>query len=103
MKELNKENYPVVLSGDFNLTEETEPLKIIAGEMKDSFTIVKKQYGPKGTFQDFNINVQAKDRIDYIFVKGFRVLSQRHINDRRENLLYPSDHFPVLAELKFEK
>ena len=41
MKELNKENYPVVLSGDFNLTEETEPLKIIAGEMKDSFTIAK--------------------------------------------------------------
>ena len=94
----------MVLSGDFNLTEETEPLKIIAGEMKDSFyNSEKKQYGPKGTFRDFNINVPAKDRIDYIFVKGFRVLSQRHINDRRENLLYPSDHFPVLAELKFEK
>ncbi|AJW64601.1 Endonuclease/Exonuclease/phosphatase family protein [Elizabethkingia miricola] len=104
MKELNKENYPVVLSGDFNLTEETEPLKIIAGEMKDSFyNSEKKQYGPKGTFQDFNISVPAKDRIDYIFVKGFRVLSQRHINDRRENLLYPSDHFPVFAELRFEK
>lgn len=51
MKELNKENYPVVLSGDFNLTEETEPLKIIAGEMKDSFTIAKKQYTRKEHFR----------------------------------------------------
>ncbi|WP_407484050.1 endonuclease/exonuclease/phosphatase family protein [Elizabethkingia meningoseptica] len=104
MKALNKENLPVVLSGDFNLTEDTEPLKIIAAEMKDTFyNSENKHYGPKGTFQDFNVNVPAKDRIDYVFVKGFNVISHRHINDRRESLLYPSDHFPVFTELKFEK
>jgi endonuclease/exonuclease/phosphatase family metal-dependent hydrolase len=60
-------------------------------------------YGPKGTFTAFDVNTVPKERIDYIFVKGFDVLSNRTINDRRENLLYPSDHFPILAEIKFKK
>ncbi|SFH81020.1 endonuclease/exonuclease/phosphatase family protein [Halpernia frigidisoli] len=101
-KELNPKNLPLVLTGDFNLTEDSEPIKILSKNLDDSFYHSKtKHYGPLGTFTAFHINVIPKDRIDYIFVKDFKVLSHRHINDRRENLLYPSDHFPVLAELKF--
>ena len=95
---------PIILSGDFNLTEDTEPIKIISKNLNDSFYHSETpHYGPVGTFTAFNINEIPKDRIDYIFVKGFKVKSHRHINDRRENLLYPSDHFPVLVELKFDK
>jgi len=103
MKELNPKNLPVTLSGDFNLTEETEPIQILSKNLDDTFyTSEKKHYGPAGTFTAFNINEIPKERIDYIFVKGFKVKSHRHINDRRENLLYPSDHFPVLTELQFQ-
>jgi len=102
IKEMNPKNLPVTLSGDFNLTEDSEPIKILSQNLNDSFYHSEtKPYGPKGTFTAFNVNEIPKDRIDYIFVKGFRIKSQRHINDRRENLLYPSDHFPVLAELAF--
>lgn len=101
-KELNPKNLPLVLTGDFNLTEDTEPVKILSQNLKDTFYhSEKKHYGPKGTFTGFNVNEVPKDRIDYIFVKGFKIKSQRHINDRRENLLYPSDHFPVFSELSF--
>lgn len=104
IKEINPENLPVTVSGDFNLTEDSEPIKIMSKSLQDTFYHSEtKHYGPKGTFTGFNINEVPKDRIDYIFVKGFRTRSQRHINDRRENLLYPSDHFPVLAELSFLK
>jgi len=104
IKELNPGNLPIILSGDFNLTEDTEPIKIISKNLNDSFYHSETpHYGPVGTFTAFNINEIPKDRIDYIFVKGFKVKSHRHINDRRENLLYPSDHFPVLVELKFDK
>ncbi|WBV55767.1 endonuclease/exonuclease/phosphatase family protein [Chryseobacterium daecheongense] len=100
IKELNPGNLPLTLSGDFNLTDNSEPIKIISQNLKDSFYNSETQhYGPKGTFTGFNVNEIPKDRIDYIFVKGMKIKSHRHINDRRENLLYPSDHFPVIAEL----
>ncbi|WP_343663418.1 endonuclease/exonuclease/phosphatase family protein [Chryseobacterium mucoviscidosis] len=102
IKEINPKNLPVTVSGDFNLTEDSEPIKIMSQNMKDSFYHSEtKHYGPKGTFTGFNVNEIPKDRIDYIFVKGFKIKSHRHINDRRENLLYPSDHFPVLVDLMF--
>ncbi|WP_080777867.1 endonuclease/exonuclease/phosphatase family protein [Chryseobacterium phocaeense] len=102
IKEMNPKNLPLTLTGDFNLTEDSEPIKILSQNLNDSFYHSEtKPYGPKGTFTGFNVNEIPKDRIDYIFVKGFKIKSQRHINDRRENLLYPSDHFPVLAELAF--
>ncbi|QQQ26608.1 endonuclease/exonuclease/phosphatase family protein [Chryseobacterium indoltheticum] len=102
IKEINPKNLPLTLSGDFNLTDDTEPIKIISQNLKDSFyNSEKKHYGPKGTFTAFNVTEVPQDRIDYIFVKGFKIKSNRHINDRRENLLYPSDHFPVLTELQF--
>lgn len=102
IKEINPKNLPLTLSGDFNLTDDTEPIKIISQNLKDSFyNSEKKPYGPKGTFTAFNVTEVPQERIDYIFVKGFKIKSQRHINDRRENLLYPSDHFPVLTELQF--
>ncbi|MEG1591681.1 endonuclease/exonuclease/phosphatase family protein [Chryseobacterium sp.] len=102
IKEINSKNLPLTLSGDFNLTDDTEPIKIISQNLKDTFyNSERKPYGPKGTFTAFNVTEVPQERIDYIFVKGFKIRSHRHINDRRENLLYPSDHFPVLTELQF--
>lgn len=104
IKELNPKKLPLTLTGDFNLTDDSEPIKIISESLDNAFYHSKKShYGPKGTFTGFDINTVPKDRIDYIFVKGFEILSNRTINDRRENLLYPSDHFPILAEIKFKK
>ncbi|MBE4951303.1 endonuclease/exonuclease/phosphatase family protein [Chryseobacterium culicis] len=100
IKELNPGNLPVTLSGDFNLTDDSEPIKILSQNMKDTFYHSEtKHYGPAGTFTGFNVNEVPKERIDYIFTQGFKIKSHRHINDRRENLLYPSDHFPVIVNL----
>lgn len=104
IKEFNKNDFPVVLAGDFNLTEDSEPIKMLSDQLKDTFYhSLKKPYGPKGTFTAFDINKVSENRIDYIFVKDFKVNSYRTINDKRQNLLYPSDHFPILVELKFQK
>lgn len=104
IKKLNPKNVPLTLTGDFNLTDDSEPIKIISKSLANVFYHSKKtHYGPKGTFTGFDINTIPQDRIDYIFVKGFEVLSNRTINDRRENLLYPSGHFPILAEINFKK
>ena len=103
IKKLNPKNLPLTLTGDFNLTDDSEPINIISKSLTDSYYHSKKpHYGPKGTWQNFDINTPSTERLDYVFVKGFDVLSNRTINDRRENLLYPSDHFPVLTEISFK-
>ena len=102
IKQFNTKNLPVVLTGDFNLMDETAPIKTISEQLSNTYYHSKKpHYGPHGTFTAFDTNIIPKERIDYIFVKNFECETVRTINDRRENLLYPSDHFPVLAELKF--
>lgn len=104
ISKFNTKNYPVILTGDFNLTDDSLPIKTISKELNDSYTTsLLSPYGPKGTFTAFDVNVIPENRIDYIFTKNFNVLNYRAINDRRENLLYPSDHFPILVELKFKK
>ena len=104
IKELNPQNLPLTLTGDFNLTDDTEPIRIVSKSLDNVYYNSKKpHYGPIGTFTAFDVNTVPKDRIDYIFVKGFEAEPNRTINDRRENLLYPSDHFPILAEISFKK
>ncbi len=102
IKTLNTKTLPVILTGDFNLTDETQPIKILAQNLQDTYkNCAKPPYGPTGTFTAFDINKIPTDRIDYIFTQKFRCIDHRIINDRRENLLYPSDHFPVMATLSF--
>lgn len=104
IKTLNSKNFPVILTGDFNLTEDTKPLKTISENLINTyFHCEKKPYGPKGTFTAFDTKTIPTQRIDHIFVKNLVCETYRTINDRRENLLYPSDHFPILVSLRFIK
>ncbi len=102
IKEFAKtDNYPIILTGDFNMSPEHESIKNIQNFMQDSYKVSKiKHYGPSGTFNDFDILKKLNYRIDYIFVKGYKVLKHRHIEDRRANDLRISDHLPVIAEFE---
>jgi endonuclease/exonuclease/phosphatase family metal-dependent hydrolase len=90
---------PVILMGDFNLTPETTPIQTLSATLTDTYT-TERPYGPTGTFNGFDRNHALDARIDYIFVTGWEPIRQRHIDDRKKNGLYPSDHLPVLARLK---
>ncbi|HET8737791.1 MAG TPA: endonuclease/exonuclease/phosphatase family protein [Pricia sp.] len=101
IQELNTENQPVVLMGDFNLTPDTKGIQNIKKYMKDGLEISKAPfYGPTGTFNGFDPNRKLDRRIDYIFVKGLEVKNYLHIDDRMENNKHISDHLPVLATIK---
>ncbi|MDF1697934.1 MAG: endonuclease/exonuclease/phosphatase family protein [Saprospiraceae bacterium] len=101
IKEINIEQYPVVLMGDFNAEPNSPPIKIIIKELKDGASGVENGiYGPIGTFTGFKKHTIAKRRIDYIFVKGLDVVKYRHIDDLRKNTNYLSDHLPVIATFK---
>lgn len=103
------ENFPVILTGDFNSTPDSDPYKILTSPdlhssavLFDSRTISQsKPYGPRGTFTGFDINAKPDAPIDFIFVKkGVSVLFHGVLSDSFDGYL-PSDHYPVLAEIVF--
>ncbi len=101
---INSENLPVILMGDFNVTSENTAYKLIidSSMFKDSRVISKgKPIGPQGTFNAFNWNRLPEEIIDHILVTSkIEVLRYAILSDNY-GLKYPSDHFPVFAEIKF--
>lgn len=102
IKELNRKNLPVVLTGDFNLEEDSEAIKLISTVMADSKKTAGQTFGPKGTFNAFEFHKPVTTRIDYIFTSGLQVNKYAVLSDS-DNCRYPSDHLPVLAEIEVKK
>lgn len=90
---------PVILTGDFNSTPETEQIRYIQTLLNDSKTAsVQPPYGPEGTSNSFKFDAPLQKRIDYIFVsKGIQVLKYGVLSDSKHQR-YPSDHLPVLIK-----
>lgn len=105
IERLNKKLYPVVLTGDFNAVETDEPITIIGSRLFDTFKIQKgkKRGSACATFNGFNMLETATERIDFIFVnqKDAKVKSHETLKLIVDNR-YPSDHFPVMAVVKFK-
>ena len=90
----------VVCVGDFNSTPDTEQIKTMQTLLGDAYQLAQRPaYGPVGTFNGFKLDAPLLDRIDYIFVsRGNTVLSYAVLTDSLRGH-YPSDHFPVAAEV----
>jgi endonuclease/exonuclease/phosphatase family metal-dependent hydrolase len=102
------ESSPLVLMGDFNAPEDSEALKIIKGnfeadqklgiQMVDSFRVLYPQRKKVGTYNGFTSQSDGP-KIDYIMVRpSMKVIEASILQSNREGR-YPSDHFPVTAEL----
>lgn len=104
IKEMTKDkNLPVILTGDFNLTPELEPISIIRKYLSDSREVTEQPpFGPVGTFNSFDWNAPMDKRIDYIFVQGsIKVLKYAVLTDSKEKH-WPSDHLPVFAKVQLK-
>ena len=115
---------PVVFVGDHNCLEYEKPAKAVAKLLKDALYI--SETPPEGSWRTFNYwrykekeqtiaealakpvrersipgSKSDSKRIDYIYVSpGTRVLGYRTIAATRPGTnLYPSDHFPSVAEV----
>lgn len=94
---------PVVVTGDFNTKEDTEPYEILTGGLRDAYYASETpHYGPGSTWNDFR-EVQPGVRIDYIFVgPDVRVLRHGILSETMDGR-FPSDHLPVLAEVELKE
>jgi len=86
----------VVLTGDFNCGPDTVVHTTLTRTMQDAWITAASRGGPGLTFHNFT--GVPDQRIDWILERGFAVRTVRTI-DMHEGDRYPSDHFPVMAEL----
>ena len=84
---------PVICTGDFNSTPDTEQILAMQTILNDSYNVSEMPpYGPVGTANGFKFDAPMDKRIDYIFVsKEFSVLKYAVLTDAKEQR-YPSDH-----------
>lgn len=89
---------PLVVTGDFNLTPDSEPFKILTdGTLKATCLNSPIIYNSSGSFHDFG-RIPEKDRslIDFIFVNELiQTKKYRVITDQPKDGYY-SDHHPIL-------
>ncbi|CAN7570450.1 endonuclease/exonuclease/phosphatase family protein [Pseudoxanthomonas sp. LjRoot143] len=88
---------PVVLTGDFNTTPDSDVHVVLARTLQDAWTTALRVEGSDATFHGFTGN--ADKRIDWIFVKGAQPESITSVTTRW-NQRYPSDHFPLVMTLR---
>lgn len=101
---------PVVLAGDFNCLPETEPWKILTGQigdkckgdfpLSDCWQALDMTEASGGTSHSFT--GQPENRIDWILVSShFDVRAVERLEYNQAGR-YPSDHFPILATLELK-
>ena len=91
----------VVLTGDFNLLDDTKPIMNLQSNFNDTNKNLEKTDKSYGTFNNFKLNFVSKSRIDYVFEKNFKLINSRHIIVKTPEGRWASDHHPILAKLKF--
>ncbi|MDG2525984.1 endonuclease/exonuclease/phosphatase family protein [Stenotrophomonas sp. HITSZ_GD] len=89
---------PVVVTGDFNSEPGSDTWRTLTAVLRAARDTAPQVDGPRLTFQDFG----GSDRrqLDWILLRGFEATHFSTLDDRPGGL-YPSDHYPVLAELRF--
>lgn len=103
--ELNTNNYPVILSGDFNSRPEDEPSQYVMANMQNSRSISQQVYGSADTWNAFKFNEKPNGCIDYIFLSHYKYITVSKFATLTDSydMKYPSDHFPILATITINK
>lgn len=104
IKAINSKGLPVIFMGDFNVTPDN-PAYITVIEnsgLRDSRLVSSiPSIGNQGTFNAFDWERLPEGIIDHIFVSPKIVVHRHGILTDNYGKKYPSDHFPVFAEISW--
>lgn len=113
IREIAGNNAPVVLTGDFNVPQGSEPYNIVtqSGLLADAYTLAKTRLAPNGTYQDFNPEAYGNERIDHVFLSNQWAVSRYgmltnlywHADEQGNYTPHlPSDHYPVMVKVRLK-
>ncbi len=101
------EGYPVILMGDFNCDEDSEPYNTLVSDEQDARLALIDAYRQvhperteeEATYHGFRGKTEGS-RIDWILHGLDLQTLAAEINTTHHGIKYPSDHFPVTATLR---
>lgn len=98
---------PIILMGDFNAGTDNPAYTTLTSQdpnalsLTDTWTISNERQGEGiGSFNGWRGPRENGPRIDWILVSPEITCQQTQIDTYEENGQYPSDHFPVIAQLR---
>ena len=95
---INPQGYPMVLTGDFNMTPDNTNLAELDSRMQSVRKIAQKT----DNHDTFNGWGKGKGVIDYIYVSGFSSYPEyQTITKKYADRKFVSDHYPISATLIF--
>ncbi len=97
---------PAVVTGDFNVNDQSEAYQTITTNefvLKDAYKMTDQKAGPNYTFHDFGrYAMEKREKIDFIFVTPqIKVLNTEIAQNPETKTGYLSDHNPHMALLEF--
>ena len=101
INDLTEINDYIIITGDFNLPDNSNPILNLQSNFNDTNKFLKKTDMTYGTFNNFKLNFISKNRIDYVFEKNFKLIDSRHVFVKTPEGRWASDHNPIIAKLKF--
>ena len=99
------QKYPIILMGDFNVTDTSKVYSILNGSYFNNAQNISKfiNYGSNDTFNGFKDDFTPKEKIDFIFVNDkVKVLHHAVIGDKFNNR-FASDHMPVIVDFAIKR
>lgn len=100
---------PVVITGDFNTTEDLQPYQELTNgtaasrtPIIDSFRRANPERSPNESTSTRWVGNRAGSRIDWVLHSPEFTTLQSTINYTNENGRYPSDHYPVQSVLRLK-
>ena len=96
--DINPEGYPMILTGDFNITPDNPNLVELDSKMQS----VRKVAEKTDNHDTFNGWGKGKGIIDYIYASGFSAYPEyQTVTKRYADRKFVSDHYPICAVLVF--
>lgn len=92
----------LILLGDYNDSPISEPRAQIEScfpQLRDSWTEFNSV--EETSHHGFNSEINAGSRIDWILVDKKLEVTECYLDKSHQGELYPSDHYPVIAKIKF--
>lgn len=112
MDKFQSENpMPTILMGDFNVSPKNRIISKLRGnhhnyqniELKDAYHEKSKSTMRYNTYHGFTGRVHGSRQLDYIFVSNDLEVVNIKIDRTRQDGKFLSDHYPIVAELKFKE